>query len=91
MFGWPHEEIEAECETLRFELIYFDVLNLYSKLGYMGVKVFPPQEQVMSNQPFNNILNPWYFMYQPVSYRLQGIKRVCRITSKQVEWEQEIN
>eukprot|EP00494_Astrolonche_serrata_P026279 UN26540 len=26
----------------------------------------------MSFQPFNNVLNPWYFMYQPVSYRLHG-------------------
>jgi len=26
----------------------------------------------MSVQPFENEMNPWYFMYQPVSYRLQG-------------------
>lgn len=26
----------------------------------------------MSTQPFQNNLNPWYFMYQPVSYRLAG-------------------
>ncbi len=26
----------------------------------------------MSTEPFQNVLNPWYFMYQPVSYRLQG-------------------
>ena len=26
----------------------------------------------MSTQPFNNALNPWYFMYQPVSYKLDG-------------------
>ncbi|EAY06412.1 Alpha amylase, catalytic domain containing protein [Trichomonas vaginalis G3] len=38
----------------------------------MGVKVFPHQEQVMSYQPMENQMNPWYFMYQPVSYRLQG-------------------
>ncbi|KAK3271529.1 hypothetical protein CYMTET_20131 [Cymbomonas tetramitiformis] len=59
MFGWPHRDIQAECPAL-------------AAAGYMGVKVFPPQEQVMSSQPFNNQLNPWYFMYQPVSYRLQG-------------------
>jgi alpha-amylase len=29
-------------------------------------------EQVMSDEPFNNYFNPWYFMYQPVSYRLEG-------------------
>ena len=53
----------------------------------MGVKVYPMQEQVMSNEPFQNIMkfvlphqhetgiicfSPWYFMYQPVSYQLQG-------------------
>lgn len=38
----------------------------------MGVKVFPPQEQIMSTEPFQNIMNPWYFMYQPVSYKLEG-------------------
>lgn len=59
MFGWPHADIARECPTL-------------AKLGYLGVKVFPPMEQVMSQQPFNNAMNPWYFAYQPISYRLQG-------------------
>lgn len=59
MFGWPHADIAAECAAI-------------ASYGYLGVKTFPAQEQVMSDQPFNNILNPWYFMYQPVSYRLQG-------------------
>ena len=58
-FGWPHNDIEQECQFL-------------ADNGYLGAKVFPPQEQVMSYQPFNQIMNPWYFMYQPVSYRLQG-------------------
>lgn len=58
-FGWPHKEIEAECAML-------------AKAGYMGVKVFPVTEHVMASQPFQNILNPWYFFYQPVSYRLRG-------------------
>lgn len=59
MFGWPHEDIMKECEFI-------------SGAGYLGVKFFPVQEQVMSSEPFNNVMNPWYFMYQPVSYRLQG-------------------
>jgi alpha-amylase len=59
LFGWPHADIEQECKSL-------------ADMGYMGVKVFPVHEQVMSTQPFNNFLNPWSFMYQPVSYRLQG-------------------
>lgn len=59
MFGWPDQDIEKECYFL-------------AKSGYMGVKIYPHQEQVMSGEPFQNLLNPWYFMYQPVSYRLQG-------------------
>jgi alpha-amylase len=59
MFGWPDDDVAQECKHI-------------AEAGYMGVKLFPHQEQVMSYQPFENELNPWYFMYQPVSYRLQG-------------------
>ena len=59
LFGWPDDDIAQECKHI-------------AEAGYLGVKVFPHQEQVMSTQPFENELNPWYFMYQPVSYRLQG-------------------
>jgi alpha-amylase len=59
MFGWPDKDIEEECTFL-------------SENGYMGVKIYPHQEQVMATEPFQNLLNPWYFMYQPVSYRLNG-------------------
>ena len=38
----------------------------------MGVKVFPHHEQLMSHTPFREQMNPWYFMYQPVSYSLNG-------------------
>jgi alpha-amylase len=31
MFGWPYADIEKECEAI-------------GKMGWMGVKVFPPQE-----------------------------------------------
>jgi hypothetical protein len=50
MFGWPHADIKDECEFL-------------SKAGYLGVKVFPVHEQLMSTQPMENAMNPWYFMY----------------------------
>lgn len=53
------EDIEKECKHI-------------AEAGYLGVKLFPHQEQVMSLQPDNNLMNPWYFMHQPVSYRLQG-------------------
>lgn len=60
MFGWPYADIKQECEFL-------------GNAGWMGVKVFPPQEQVMSNKwPQNGELNPWWFYYQPVSYKLDG-------------------
>lgn len=59
LFMWPHTEVEKECAML-------------AKMGYLGAKLFPAQEQVMSLEPFSNDLNPWYFAYQPVSYRLQG-------------------
>lgn len=39
----------------------------------MGVKVFPPQESIFSFEwPQNGELNPWWFYYQPVSYKLNG-------------------
>ena len=58
-FMWPHEEVEKECAML-------------AQMGYMGAKLFPAQEQIMSQETFSGDLNPWYFAYQPVSYRLQG-------------------
>ncbi|KAH3746185.1 alpha amylase domain protein [Pelomyxa schiedti] len=59
MFGWPDAEIQAECEAI-------------AKMGWAGIKVYPHQEQIMSLQPYDNVMNPWYFMYQPVSYRFEG-------------------
>jgi hypothetical protein len=50
LFGWPHADVKDECEFL-------------SKAGYLGVKVFPVHEQLMSTQPMENAMNPWYFMY----------------------------
>jgi len=60
MFGWPYADIKDECEML-------------GKAGYLGVKVFPPEESVLTYEwPQNGELNPWWFLYQPVSYRLSG-------------------
>ena len=59
MYGWSDKDIEKECEFI-------------GEQGYLGVKVFPHHEQVMSDDAFKDQLNPWYFMYQPVSYSLQG-------------------
>lgn len=59
LFMWPHTDVAKECEII-------------GKMGYMGVKLFPAMEQVMSWETFDGDINPWYFAYQPVSYRLQG-------------------
>ena len=60
LFGWPYEDIKEECQFL-------------AQAGYMGVKVFPPNESVFSYEwPQQGELNPWYFLYQPVSYKLDG-------------------
>ena len=59
LFGWPHDDVAKECELL-------------GKMGYLGAKLFPAMEQLMSYQPMAGELNPWNFMFQPVSYRLDG-------------------
>jgi alpha-amylase len=60
LFGWPYEDVEQECSHL-------------AKAGWMGVKIFPPNEQIMSDEwPQQGELNPWFFAYQPVSYKLAG-------------------
>ena len=59
LFGWPDDDIAKECKNI-------------AEAGYLGVKVFPHHEQIMSYQPYEDEMNPWYFMYQPASYRLQG-------------------
>jgi alpha-amylase len=40
MFGWSHKDIEKECQ-------------LIAKAGYLGVKIFPVTEQLMSNEPIS--------------------------------------
>lgn len=60
MFGWPYDDIAKECEFI-------------GKAGYLGIKVFPPQEAIFSFTTVENgELNPWYFIYQPVSYKLHS-------------------
>ena len=60
MFGWPYDDIAEECDFL-------------STAGYMAVKVFPASEHILT---FDTVedgeLNPWWFIYQPVSYRLHS-------------------
>ena len=59
-FGWPYDDIAEECEFL-------------GTAGYMAAKVFPPSETILTFDTVENgELNPWYFLYQPVSYRLKS-------------------
>lgn len=60
LFGWPYKDVEKEC-------------TLLSKMGYLGVKVFPPNEFVSNfGWSENGEMNPWFFMYQPVSYKFNS-------------------
>ena len=60
LFGWPYDDIAEECEFL-------------GKAGYMAVKVFPASEHILTFDTVENgELNPWWFIYQPVSYRLHS-------------------
>ncbi|KAH6914463.1 alpha amylase [Coprinopsis sp. MPI-PUGE-AT-0042] len=61
LFGWPWNDVAKECEFL-------------GKAGYMGVKVWPPNEHVWGSHHYESDaqFRPWYLLYQPVSYRLQS-------------------
>ena len=59
MFGWSHQNVLKECQLL-------------GRAGYLGVKITAVHEQLMSLEPVDGTMNPWHFMYQPVSYKLDG-------------------
>ncbi|TFK22391.1 alpha amylase [Coprinopsis marcescibilis] len=61
LFGWPWNDVAKECEFL-------------GKAGYMGVKVWSPNEHVWGSHYYetDSQFRPWYLVYQPVSYRLQS-------------------
>ena len=60
LFGWPYDDIAEECEFI-------------GNAGYMAVKVFPASEHILTLDTVENgELNPWWFIYQPVSYRLHS-------------------
>lgn len=84
LFGWPHKDIAAECPDI-------------ASWGYLGIKIWNPAETVLSWEPFNGALNPWYFEYQPVSYRLESrlgssadlraMITACRAVGVRVYWD----
>ena len=60
MFGWPYDDIAEECSFL-------------GTAGYLAVKVFPPQEAILTfDTADEGEVNPWWFIYQPVSYKLSS-------------------
>ena len=60
LFGWPYEDIAQECEFLKVA-------------GYLGVKIIPPNESILNNDFFEDgELNPWWYYFQTVSYKLQS-------------------
>ncbi|RDL35977.1 Uncharacterized protein BP5553_06589 [Venustampulla echinocandica] len=61
LFGWPWVDVGKECAFL-------------GKAGYMGVKIWPPNEHVWGSNYYetDKQFRPWYLVYQPVSYRLQS-------------------
>ena len=60
LFGWPYEDIAQECEFLKVA-------------GYLGVKIIPPNESILNNNFFEDgELNPWWYYFQTVSYKLQS-------------------
>ena len=60
LFGWPYEDIEEECEFL-------------SHAGYMGLKIYSPNEHLFNYKNVEDeMLNPWWYINQPVSYKLDS-------------------
>ena len=60
LFGWPYDDIAEECDFL-------------SVAGYLGVKIFPPNESILNTDFYDNDeLNPWWYFFQPISYKLES-------------------
>lgn len=89
LMGWPFADIEKECAHL-------------GQAGWMGVKLFPVSEHVFSYEwPQNGELNPWWFYYQPVSYKMEGrhgtrdelrsLIQTCRAAGVRVYFDAVIN
>ena len=60
LYGWPYNDIAEECEFLGHS-------------GYMGVKVMPPNESILTyRNTFNGQLNPLDYIFESVSYKLES-------------------
>ena len=60
LFGWPYEDIAQECELLKVA-------------GYLGVSIISPNESLLTKDSVEEgELNPWWYYFQAVSYKLQS-------------------
>ena len=60
LFGWSLEDVGEECEFLGIA-------------GYLGVKVFSPNEQLLTDEMTEGpTLNPWWYGTQVVSYKYEA-------------------
>ncbi|KAH7109641.1 glycoside hydrolase superfamily [Dendryphion nanum] len=90
LFGWPYAAVAKEC-------------TFVGKAGYMGVKIWPPTEHVWGSHYYepDNQFRPWYFVYQPVSYKLtsrmgtraelRSMIQTCRAAGVRVYFDAVIN
>ena len=60
LFGWPYEDIAEECEFI-------------GHAGYLGIKIYSPNEHILTYDLVeNNVVNPWWYITQTVSYKLNS-------------------
>lgn len=90
LFGWPYNDVASECQFL-------------GQAGYMGVKIWPPQEHVWGSYYYepDGQFRPWYFLYQPVSYKthsrmgtraeLRQMIQTCRRAGVRVYFDAVLN
>lgn len=90
LFGWPYADVAKECSFL-------------GKAGYMGVKIWPPTESIWGSNYYetDKMFRPWYFVYQPVSYKLasrmgdraalRSMIQTCRAAGVRVYFDAVIN
>jgi alpha-amylase len=60
LFGWDYLSIYKEIDVI-------------SKAGWTGIRLFPVFEHLMYLPEFVKKNNPWYVIYQPVSYNFNSV------------------
>jgi alpha-amylase len=68
LFGWPYNDVAKECVFLgkagTFLLVLFVGNQAKSFEGYMGVKVWPPNEHIWGSNYYetDGQFRPWYLV-----------------------------